>query len=108
MRDQAVEQKSLMDFVVSRGLETAFARDVGGAVYPWAAYPPDVAGWVIELQALPENAPLGDWMRRHPDGRRWIGVKAGTYLVDRAVRASGKTATELVSTSTEDVLLLAQ
>ena len=44
----------------------------------------------------------------HPDGTRWIGYRAGTYLVDRAMRASGKSAADLVAMPTEDLLRLAQ
>lgn len=47
-------------------------------------------------------------MFRHPDGRRWIAYKVGTYLVDRAVRASGKTPAELVVTSTRELVELAR
>ena len=61
-----------------------------------------------ELRSVQETEPLEHWMRRHPDGRRWIGLKAGTYLVDRAMRASGQSAAELVSASTEEVLSLAR
>ena len=98
---------TLMDNVVSLGMATAFERDAGGARYPWGQYPADVSAWVSELIALPPNAGLNQWMSRHPDGRRWIGFKAGTYLVDRAMRASGKTAAELVSLPAVEVIRLA-
>ena len=97
---------SLMDEVVSAGLATAFERDFAGATYPWGDYPDDVSDWVNELSGLPATAPREHWMRRHPDGRRWIGRRAGTYLVDQAIRASGRSAAELVSTSTEDILAM--
>jgi uncharacterized protein YjaZ len=99
--------ESLMDRVISEGMATAFERDFAGATYPWGQYPDDVAAWVTELMALPKDAPRDHWMSRHPDGRRWIGYKAGTYLVDRAIKASGKSAAELVSASTEDVIRMA-
>ena len=47
-------------------------------------------------------------LRQHPNGTRWIGYRAGTYLVDRAMRASGKSAADLVAMPTEDLLRLAQ
>jgi uncharacterized protein YjaZ len=99
--------ESIMDRVISEGLATAFERDFGDAPTPWGAYPPEVADWVKELTALPPNASRTAWMSRHPDGRRWIGYKAGTYLVDRAMQATGKSASELVSASTEEILKMA-
>jgi hypothetical protein len=98
---------TLMDHVVGFGMATAFERDAGGRSYPWAQYPDDVTDWVKELIDLPADANLSHWMFRHPDGRWWIGIRAGTYLVDRAIEASGKSAAELVSLSTEDVVRLA-
>jgi hypothetical protein len=71
-------------------------------------YPENVADWVNELMALPPGAGTSYWVRaRHPDGRRWIGMRAGTYLVDRAMKATGKSAADLVSTSTEEVVDIA-
>lgn len=99
--------ETLMDQVVNAGMATAFERDAGGRTYPWARYPGDVAAWVKELIAQPATANRNHWMSRHPDGRRWIGIRAGTYLVDRAMGASGKSAAELKAMSTDDVLRLA-
>ena len=99
--------ESIMDRVISEGLATAFERDFGDAPTPWGAYPPGVADWVKELTALPPNASRTTWMSRHPDGRRWIGYKAGTYLADQARQATGKSASELVSASTEAILEMA-
>ena len=98
---------SIMDHVINEGLATAFERDLGDAPTPWAAYPSETADWVKELIALPPDASRTNWMARHPDGRRWIGYKAGTYLVDRATRASGKTSSDLLSASTDEILEMA-
>ena len=99
---------SLMDLVISEGLATAFERDFAGAIYPWSEYPDDVSDWLAELLALPPSAPRNHWMFRHPDGRRWIGLRAGTYIVDRAITESGKSAAHLVATPTEDIIRVAQ
>ena len=72
-------------------------------------YPPEAASWATELMALPVgDAPFEYWMRRHPDGRRWMGIKAGTYLVDRAIQASEKSVVDLVSTPTDEIIRMAQ
>ena len=99
---------SLTDRVITEGLATAFERDAAGATYPWSEYPDNVSEWVDELLDLPPTARGMDWMLRHPDGRRWIGMRAGTYLVDRAMRASGRSAADLVTASTEDILRMAR
>ena len=98
--------RSRADHVINSGLETVFARDFAATSYPWRTYPPEVEDWVTELL----EPPAGDhhaWMVRHPDGRRWIGIKTGTYLVDRAVQASGKSVVDLVSTPTAEILRMA-
>jgi hypothetical protein len=99
--------KSFMDGVVGEGLATAFERDFGGRQPPWGDPPDDVAAWVAELMALPVSAPYHPWMHRHPDGRQWIGYRAGTHIADRAIAASGRSAAELVRAPTAEVLALA-
>jgi len=102
---------SFMDAVVAEGLATAFARDTTGTKAAWAVYPEDVAAWVKELTALPNTGATwsryNDWMFRHPDGRQWIGYRAGTYIADRAMRSSGKSAAQLARVPTPEVLRLA-
>lgn len=100
---------SFMDVVVSEGLATAFERDFAGVKPPWGDYPEDVSEWVDELVALPMSAfgSYTKWMLEHPDGRRWIGYRAGTYIVDQAMAASGKSTAELVLTGTAEILQLA-
>lgn len=97
---------TLMDHVVGMGMATVFERDEGGRTYPWAQYPDDAAAWLAELMAQPANANLNIWMSRHPDGRRWIGMRAGTYLVERAMKASGKSAAQLVAVPTAEIVRL--
>lgn len=107
VRALSVNNTSLMDDVVTEGMATAFERDFGGASPLWGAYPDDVSAWVQELQALPPDVSHREWMFQHPDGRRWVGFKAGTYLVDQASRSSGRSSADLVSTSTADIISMA-
>lgn len=46
-------------------------------------------------------------MYRHPDGRQWIGYRAGTHIADRAIKASGLSAAQLVNVPTAEILKLA-
>jgi len=98
---------SFMDNVVSDGLATVFERDEGGRPTPWGEYPDDVREWVAELLDLPVDASYHEWMFLHPDGRRWIGYRAGTYIADKAIERSGLSSAQLVNTSTEEVLRFA-
>jgi len=100
--------RSLMDDVIAEGMATAFERDGAGTSPPWGVYPADVANWVTELRALPRDADHTYWLdTRHDDGRRWIGMRVGTYLVDRAMRSPGTSFAQLISTPTEAVLQMA-
>jgi hypothetical protein len=108
VRAQTITSTSLMDEVITEGMATVFERDVAGVSPPWGMYPDNVADWVTELIALPPDAGSNYWVReRHPDGRRWIGMRAGAYLVDRAMKASGQSAADLVSSSTKEVVEMA-
>jgi hypothetical protein len=100
--------QSLMDHVVSEGLATAFERDYAGVSPPWSQYPDDVSKWVEELMMQPANSKTSDWMSRHPDGRRWVGMRAGTYLVDVAMKRLNRTSAELVSTPASEIIAAAQ
>lgn len=95
---------TLMDRVVTEGLATAFERDFAGVSRPWADYPSDVASWVEEIPTWPETANRDGWFFRHPDGRRWIGYKAGTYLVDQAMKRLNRSSAELVATPTDEIV----
>jgi uncharacterized protein YjaZ len=98
---------SFMDAVVSEGLATAFERDFGRRRPPWGDPPDDVDAWIAELMTLPVSAPYHHWMFRHPDGRQWIGYRAGTHIADRAIAASGRSAAELAHVPAAEVLALA-
>jgi hypothetical protein len=97
-----------MDEVVTEGMATVFERDAAGASPPWSKYPSDVMNWVTELMALPPDADRSYWLTKsHADGRRWIGMRAGAYLVDRAMRSSGQSSAQLVSTPTDTLVRMA-
>jgi len=98
----------LIDAAVSEGMATAFERDAAGARPPWAEYPVDeVDAWVDELIAAGGFESYNTYMFQHPDGRRWIGYRAGTYLTDRAMGACDCSAADLVRTPTDEILALA-
>jgi hypothetical protein len=108
VRIATTSQESLMDRVVLEGMATAFERDFAGVSPLWSQYPNDVSTWVDVLLALPPTTSPDEWMTApRPDGRRWVGMRAGTYLVDRAMKTLNRTAAELVSTPTAEILAAA-
>jgi uncharacterized protein YjaZ len=107
VRDARVPRHRLIDAVVTEGLATAFERDFGKASPPWGMVPPEVMEWTRQVLLQPDTAPREPWLSQHPDGRRWIGLRVGTFLADRAARASGRSAAELVVTPTEEIVRLA-
>ena len=100
------ELRTIADRAIYEGMATAFERDFSGVQTPWGAYPPNVNQWAIELLQLPEDASLREWIYSHPDGRKWIGMKVGTFWVDQAMAKSKRSSAELVATSTRDLLAL--
>ncbi|WP_280564346.1 DUF2268 domain-containing putative Zn-dependent protease [Chromohalobacter sp. 48-RD10] len=95
---------SFMEGVVSEGLATVFERDFGGRETPWGQYPDEIAQWVAELLELPMSASYEHWMFQHPDGRRWVGYRAGTYIVDQAILASGLSAADLALVTSDEII----
>jgi hypothetical protein len=104
VRGTTLQPQTLMDRVVFEGMATAFERDFAGVSQLWGRYPDDVSAWVEELAGQPSTTNETEWMFRHPDGRRWIGFKAGTYLVDQAMKRLSRSSADLVSVPTGDIL----
>ncbi|MFZ4516643.1 MAG: DUF2268 domain-containing putative Zn-dependent protease [Acidimicrobiia bacterium] len=97
--------ETAQDAAISEGLATAFERDMLGSQPPWGDYsaiPADA--WADEILALENPYAHRDWFFTHPDGRRWIGYRAGTYLVDCAMKSSGKSAAQLADVPTKTIL----
>ena len=108
VRRGTVPRGSLTEIAVTEGLAIVFERDETGVTAPGAHYPDNVAEWTAELMAQPPTADQSHWMSRHPDGRRRVGYKVGTYLVECAQRASGRSAADLVTAPTAEVIDLAR
>lgn len=99
---------SFMDAVVAEGMATVFEREFAGSDPLWGQYPDNARAWAEELAALPLSAydTYGAWMFQHPDGRRWIGYRTGTYIIDQARAVSGLSSAEMVTMPTQEILRL--
>ena len=99
----------VIDRAITEGLATAFERDFAKVDPPWGKAPPEILDWTRELLRQPGESsdPFTPGRRQEGEGRRWVATRVGTYLVDRASRASGKSAADLVFASTSEILALA-
>lgn len=71
---------------VSEGLATVFEREYAGSGPPWGQYEPDevMKQWYEELKKLPASEEKDRaYFFDHPDGRRWIVYKVGTWMIDK-------------------------
>lgn len=85
-----------MDAVIKEGLAVVFAETYTGQKQEGNQYPDGVEKWVKEIIDLPADANYMHWVSgEHPDGRVSIGYKAGKYIIDEAIRRSGKSILEL-------------
>ncbi len=107
VRYGSVTDTTLVDNAITEGMATAFERSFANVDPPWGKRTPEIEAWTRELLRQPDDAPPNEWLLDHPDGRRWIGMRVGTYLVDRAAEASGKSSAELVFAAPGEVLRLA-
>ncbi len=97
----------MLNSVVFEGLATTFADDYAGAESLWGKYDGEpVEEWLKEL-GTKTNAEYSAYFYRHPDGRRWMGYKVGSWLVREAMKDSGKTVVELTRMQWRELIELA-
>lgn len=93
---------------VNEGLAVVFAEIYTGNRQEGNSYPPETDAWVREILALPKRADYSKWVSGvHPDGRTFIGYRAGNYIVRQALLRSGKDILELSEMTPEAILALA-
>ncbi len=99
----------LIQIAVEEGLATRFENDLcpGAPTLGWQDYTDaPVVDWTEELIAAGHGSYV-DWFFDLPDGRQHVGYRVGAYVVDEAIRNSGRSAADLVGTSIVDILGLA-
>lgn len=93
---------------VNEGLAVVFAEIYTGVSQEGNSYPPEADSWVREILTLPKDADYMKWVSGvHPDGRTFIGYRAGNYLIRKALSSSEKTILELSGMTPEAILALA-
>lgn len=70
--------------VVYEGLATVFEEKQYGNLSPWSQYEEveTMNQWLDEIAGLPTNHKNFDYLFTHPDGRRWIIYKTGTWMIE--------------------------
>ena len=100
----------LIESSIFEGLATVFEREHAGYQPLYGKYEVDTTmqNWFAEIEAAKD-----DWSQRdrlffdNPDGRRWIGYKTGTWLIDKVVQKSGKSVIELTVLPADEIIKLA-
>ena len=100
------------DFLSScifEGLATVFARERANFEAPWSKYEiGDAKKWLEEIENKGDAIDWSDYKFTHPDGRKWIGYKVGTYIVDQALTCSKKSIEELTKLESSEIKKLAE
>jgi len=108
---QRVFEPTIMYAGIHEGLATAFERDYGSADPLYGEYKDDTTmrKWLRELRQADKNGESWkEWGFTRKDGRRWVGYKVGTWIVDRAKEKSNKNVIELTTILSKDILKLAE
>ena len=100
--------KTFIESCVLEGLATVFTRDYANEDAKWAKYPKNVKEWLKEIVSKKNQIDYGQYMYAHTDGRKWVGYKVGTYIIDQAMKNSGKTVIELTKLECKDILKLSK
>jgi len=94
--------------VINEGLAVVFAEDYTGIRHEANAYSDEAEQWVEEILQLPKDANYNHWVSgKHPDGRTYIGYRAGNYVIREAMQKSGKSILELSNLSPAEIYELA-
>ena len=92
--------------VVTEGLATVFERDYAKSEPLWGKYEVDsvMRIWYDELKSLPYSTTKNmHYFTDHPDGRRWIVYKTGTWIIDKLVN-SGEDLFDLMNLSHAEII----
>jgi hypothetical protein len=107
-RPQDAEVRDWPAVVVFEGLACAFAAEAGGTRPLHESYDESVIErWTAELFSQPVDDTWPQWKFEHPDGRRNIAYRVGTWIADIAISRSGRTAADLVWVGPTEVMALA-
>lgn len=103
---------SFLNHAVIEGLATVFERDFSDTQKPlWGKYEnyETMQAWLKEVQGMTfTQQQFDEYTFSHPDGRRWIAYKLGTWIVDEAIKRSNKSVQELTVLPYTEIVKMAQ
>ncbi|WP_421871658.1 DUF2268 domain-containing putative Zn-dependent protease [Marinoscillum sp.] len=99
---------SILSAAVNEGLAVVFAEQYTHQIKSANAYPPNVDEWVLDIMALPDGANYSHWVSgTNPDGRQYIGYRAGKYLIEEALKNSNYDILQLSNLDVAEIVNLA-
>lgn len=104
-------EESLLGCAIFEGLATVFERDYARHSPLWGDYSKvPIKEWAEELLTHKNETGFNypRWFFDSNDGRRWIGYRVGTYIVDQAIENyPEETPATLVHTSANNIMKMA-
>lgn len=104
-------EESLLGNAILEGLATVFERDYAEHAPLWGGYSEiPITEWTEELLSHKDETDFDypKWFFDADDGRRWLGYRVGTYIVDQALENHPEeTPASLVHTPGEDIAKMA-
>jgi uncharacterized protein YjaZ len=106
--EQGLFHPEFLDRCIFEGLATVFERDKAGAEPLYGEHDTEECqAWLEEIEAEFSEELSYDYMFHHKDGRKWIGYKVGTWIVDEALKNTKKTIEQLIQLECAEIRRLA-
>ena len=105
--EQGLWHETFIDSCIMEGLAVVMEREHAQATPLYGQYDQGVVhSWIQEINKAGNDINHYSYMFKHPDGRRWIGYKVGTYLIDEAMKRTGKKIEELTGLQCSEIIML--
>lgn len=94
--------------VVYEGLATVYQKKHSQTPPLWSEYGDDATmqKWLDEIKTLPTDVKNFDYLFDHPDGRRWIIYKTGTWMIEKLLATKKHSFNELMNLPYKKVIRL--
>ena len=97
---------SPIEVAVYEGAATVFERDIAQSKPEYGSYDEEkVKGWLETINTLPDAYDWYAWkVYDEADKESYKSYKVGVYIIDQAIKKSGKTIVELNGLSAKEIL----
>jgi len=98
------DHNDFLDLCIFEGLATVFERDYANSKPLYGTYTAgESQAWLEEITTEYDPTLYYQYMFQHKDGRKWMGYKMGTYIVDEAIKKSDKTVLQLTELTCAEI-----